>query len=352
MSNRSFGLVATVLVLGVAAPAAAESGEGADDAVQVTGFVDASYSGNLDLGTDTFGLDQAEVDLIRSFGPRGGVRADLEWVKNGDGWELDVEQGFLDYVPTFAPRLTFTLGKFNAPIGFELLDAPDMYQFSHALVFDYGLPTNLTGAMVTVAASEAVEVRAYVVNGWDENDLGAPGPKTVGGRFGYSFGERGGCGVSAIYGRTMLDYWDEGPFGPFDRTVLDADVTLTPMPGLVVGGEVNHGRIDFGGGSPTGAYPSDVRSWTGALVMAHYDFNEWLGLTGRFDVFDDFYLVLQGMGETRTAVTLAPTFALGDGMGALIEVRIDSANEDVFDDGDGGLKGSTTSAAFEMTYSF
>ena len=46
------------------------------------------------------------------------------------------------------PILTF--GKFNAPIGFELLDAPDMYQYSHSLVFSRGLPTNLTGAMLAM----------------------------------------------------------------------------------------------------------------------------------------------------------------------------------------------------------
>lgn len=348
MSNRISGLVATAFVLGAVVSARADSGAGADESVQVSGFIDASYSGNLDLGTDTFGLDQAEVDLVRGFGERGGLRADLEWVKNGDEWELSAEQGYLDYVPAFAPKMTFTLGKFNAPIGFELLDAPDMYQFSHSLVFDHGLPTNLTGVMVTVAPTELVDVKAYVVNGWDNNDLGGAGPKTVGGRVGYSLGERGGVGVSAIGGKVMS--YAKGVGSSFDRTVLDVDVTLTPAPGLLLGGEVNLGFLDFG----TSVDGSTLDgSWTGALLMAHYDFNEWLGLTGRFDWFDDpDQFVFRDAGDNRTAITLAPTFVLGDGMGALIELRIDSSNEDVFDDGDGGVKSSTTSAAFEMTYSF
>jgi hypothetical protein len=32
--------------------------------------------------------------------------------------------------------LEFSMGKFNAPIGFEAVDAPDMYQFSHSLRID------------------------------------------------------------------------------------------------------------------------------------------------------------------------------------------------------------------------
>lgn len=314
-----------------------------DSDVRISGFVDASYAGNLDTRTDTFGLDQAEVDVERTVGERGAVRADLEWVKDGDDWVLDVEQGYLDWVPPFAPRLTCTFGKFNAPMGFELLDAPDMYQYSHALVFDYGLPTNLTGAMAAAAVTDQLDVRVFLVNGWDSNDLGGPGPKTVGGRAGFALGDRVSAGVSAITGSETDD---SGPMPvDFTRTVFDADLTITPRPDVVIGAELNLGSIDIG---------SDSSSWTGFLVMSHVDFNEWAGLTGRFDWFDDQDDIIFGSGfaETRMAFTVAPTFVLGDGMGALIEVRIDTSSDDVFVDSDGAAKSSTTSAAFEMTYGF
>jgi len=307
--------------------------------VQVSGFVDASYGGNLDLGTDGFGLDQVELDLARSLGARGGLRADLEWVKSGDDWELAVEQGYLDYLPPFAPALTFTLGKFNAPIGFELLDAPDMFQYSHALVFTYGLPTNLTGAMLALPLGERADLRAYLVNGWDDNDLGQAGPKTVGGRLGLSFGELGGAGLAAISGSAV------GESLEFDRRVIDVDLSLTPLPALRFGGELNLGRVEAAGEEST---------WTGFLAMVHYDFNAWLGLTARYDWLDDPDAWLFGLagGETRSAIAIAPTFVLGEGMGALVELRSDRSSEDVFTDGDGEAKASTTSLAFEMTYRF
>lgn len=344
MSSRtSLPFVAVALSAALILPAwAGEEGEGT---VAVSGFVDVSYSGNLDLGTDTFGLDQVEIDVDRGWS-QGALRADVEWEKDGDGFALAAEQGWVSYVPTFAPKLTFTLGKFNAPIGFELLDAPDMYQFSHGLVFTYGLPTNLTGAMFASQVTEDIDLRAYVVNGWDRNDLAAPGPKTIGGRAGYSLGDLGGVGIAAISGRENLE--EEGTAYSLERTVIDVDASFTPRPDLLLGGEFAFGSRELGGEDGVEA------DFTGFLVMAHYDYNAWGGMTVRFDWFDDPDGAYFGFaaGETRTALTLAPTFVLGDGMAALVELRVDASSEDVFVDRDGETKSSTTSAALNLTYEF
>ena len=343
MRTAAIALALAALVAAGAPPARAAGEDAASVAVEVHGFVDASYAGNVDLRRDTFGVDQAEVDLTRSDGERWALRADLEWVKDGDDWVAAVEQGYLDYMPPGAPALTFTVGRFNAPIGFELLDPPDMYQFSHALVFDYGLPSNLTGLMVAATPGKSLDIRGYVVNGWDNNDLGSKGPKTAGGRVGWSFGNAAMMEVSALSGSQDGGTADDPT--TLDRTVFDLDVKVTPVDGLVLGAEANHGTVDVAG---SGA------DWTAFMVMAHRDFCSWAGLTGRFDWFDDPDAVVfeAGIAQTRTAITVAPTFVLGDGLGALVEVRMDQSSEDVFADSDGAPKGSTTSVAFEVTGSF
>ncbi|MBZ0266678.1 porin [bacterium] len=319
---------------------------GADAQTRVSGFVDASFGGNLDTKASTFGLDQAELDIVHEIEGKGHVRADIEWVKDGDGWAQDVEQGFLAYAPEPAAGWPFTLGKFNAPIGFELLDAPDMFQFSHSLVFDYGLPTNLIGLMAAGELGRGFDVSAYVVNGWDDNNRPDAGPKTFGGRLGYGFGNMGAVGASAITGRELAESDEDGVDDMlFERTVFDVDLTLTPAQGWLFGAEFNSGQVKTGG---------VTSKWMGYLVMAHYDVNDWFGLTGRFDSFDDQdgAILDEAMAQVRTSVTFAPTFVLGDGMGALVELRIDSSDEDVFVDADGAASGSTTSAAFEVTYTY
>ncbi|MBN1826897.1 MAG: outer membrane beta-barrel protein [Candidatus Eisenbacteria bacterium] len=333
MIRRSLGAAGSVVFVVAVLAGSVRAGE----ETTISGFVDASYFGNVDTKEETFGLDQVEVDVERVFGENGTLHADLEWVKNGDDWTLAAEQGYLTYRPDGAERLAFTLGKFNAPIGFELLDAPDIYQYSHALVFIYALPTNLTGAMVNADLAEGFDLAAYLVNGWDNNQE-SNGVKTFGGRLGYMPGEVVAAGLSAIRGSEGADQQDM-------RTVVDLDLTVKPRKDLFFGGEFNYGKVEAGGNEAT---------WTGCLAMAHYDITGRIGLTGRFDYLDDpdTYVFGGAAGETRTAFTIAPTFTLGDGMGALIEVRVDQSSEDVFIDGDGETDGSETTVAFEMTYTF
>ncbi|MCK5147651.1 outer membrane beta-barrel protein [bacterium] len=303
-----------------------------DDELKVSGFVDASYFFDHASNKNSFGLDQVEIDFEKLFGGKGSIRADLEWVSDGaGGMALEAEQGYVKYG-------CMTFGKFNAPIGFELLDAPDMFQFSHALVFNFGLPTNLTGIMFNHDFNNGLDIALHLSNGWDQNvDINKG--KTFGGRVGYAFGgDKGGLGLSLIRGA------QNGPEGEY-LTVLDVDLTFNPVPALTIGGEFNKGS-DYVAGLTV--------DWIGFLLMTHYDFTEKTGLTFRYDFFDDIDGARLGSGvaEKRQALTFAPTFSLGDGMAALFEFRIDFSDQEVFTDKDGSPSKSSAGAAFEMIYLF
>ena len=333
----------------------AEGGSVLDDLVEISGFVDASYTYNSTDDANTFGLDQVEIDLVKNLGGIGTLRADLEWVSDGEGgFTLDAEQGYVTLDLGLGrgegnyPTLTF--GKFNAPIGFELLDAPDMYQYSHALVFDMGLPTNLTGAMLSMDLGGGIDVVVHLTNGWDQNVDGNT-DKMIGGRLGYSHGEMGGIGFSAMRGD------EKGLVG--NLTVYDIDLTLTPAPRLLIGGEYNRGRTEL--------EEVDVEnSWNGFMVMAHYSLTDVMGLTGRYDRFtrdvSGAYSARRSgaldhptgnVEITQQALTIAPTFALTDGLGFLMELRRDFSDQAIFGDpGSGEREESMVNFAFEMTYSF
>ncbi len=327
------------LLVAVSAVGFAYAGDGMLD---VSGFVDASYFGNMNNNSNEFGLDQVEVDLGKTLEEGIALRADIEWVKDGNDWAIDLEQGYLEYRFDFLPTVGFTFGKFNAPIGFELLDAPDMYQFSHSLVFDNCLPTNLTGLMINTNLGYNLDLAAYATNGWDENTE-TNEVKTYGGRLGYTHCDLFTVGASAILGSFDADQ-------TLSRTVIDIDLGVTPVENLLIGAEYNMGSIDVKDG--------DTFNWTGFMVMAHYDLNDWFGFTARFDSVDDSdsQLFLNdlgvGLGETRTSLTFAPTFVLGDGIGALIEYRMDSSDQEVFTDSDNEPSKNESVIAFEMTYTF
>jgi len=335
--------MAVLLGLGLmAAPAFANAGSLKDklDNIQVSGFVDTSYSGS-NAGAPTtkgFGLDQVELDIEYHEG-NVGLRFDLNGFPSAGGNVTNdglFEQGYITYSIPGLPLLgedglTFTLGKFNAPIGWELLDAPDMYQFSHALVFNFGLPTNLTGAMVAGSAG-MVDATLYYTGGLDKNGATAGGAKTFGGRLGITPVEGVNVGFSYIQDKNT------NGIGAAALKVTDIDATIELIENLLIGAEYNETKNMQGAGIRTKGY----------MVMGHYDFTDMFGATLRYDSFD----FDRAVAGKSTAYTGAVTAALGGGLGALLEVRTDKNGSAVADPNNTPANKSITSYAFEMTYGF
>ncbi len=305
------------------------------DNIQISGFVDSSYSGGNAGASKGFGLDQVELDVEYHEG-NVGMRFDLNASPSAGGTVTNdglFEQGYITYtIPGVGEDgVTFTFGKFNAPIGWELLDAPDMYQFSHALVFNYGLPTNLTGAMLSGSVG-IVDASVYYTGGLDANGTTAGGPKTYGGRLGVTPMEGVNIGFSYINDRNT-----NGP-GAAALKIIDIDATLELVDNLLIGAEYNDTRDMQGAGVRTNGY----------MLMGHYDFTDSFGATVRYDMFN----FDRAQAGKSTAWTGALTAALGGGLGALVEIRQDKNSAAAADpNGTPGGK-SVQTYAFEMTYGF
>ena len=331
---------------------------------EISGFVDSSYIWNDNAvgGTaaeyNTFGLDQVEINITKEIKDWASLRFDLQHCPSAGSCAANtrdddiIEQGYLTLTAPVGDGVTFTFGKFNAPIGFELLDPVDMYQFSHSLVFNNGIPTNLTGGMLSTSFGEMFDVSFYVVNGWDVNPEGAGSSgtnKTVGGRLGITPIKDVNVGFSGIIGK------GDGAGGVL--TVFDIDGTIKLIPDLTLGFEFN-----FGSDNNAIAAGNDA-DWFGFLLMGHYDFLEWFGMTLRYDYFDDDDGGLRlapgtpngratGLPDTRQAITVSPTFVIGEGFGALFEYRHAFSNQNVFTNSNGTPTDNNDSIAFEMTYAF
>ena len=153
---RRMYLIATLLL--TAGVAAAQD-------LSLSGFVDAAWFYDVAAGAGEFGVDQVEIDLEHRAGDRTLLRADLEWLKDGEGYLAQVEQAFMTCNTGGGWALSF--GKFNAPIGVEALDPTDMFQYSHSLLFTWAAPTNLTGLKVARDLGGGVDVQGHLSNGWD-----------------------------------------------------------------------------------------------------------------------------------------------------------------------------------------
>jgi hypothetical protein len=290
----------------------------------------------LDPESLGFSVDQVEVDLQRMENENLLLRADLDFGDDGlGGWTAAVEQAFLRLDLGLPVPTTLVAGRFNAPIGFESLDAPDMFQYSHALVFDYGLPVNFTGARLDVTLPAELDLKLILANGWD-NNTDTDMEKTFAGRLGRQFGEFG-IGFSWIA--------DAEVNGDDSQLVLDVDATWVHGTWRV-GAEYNMGTTTVAGPGPgLERHAADVPQ----------GLQREAGLTLRFDRFDDADNLRFGeaLGVVRTAFTVAPTFVLGERLGAVLEYRMDTLlTRRSGLDGDGNATDAASALTFELTCGF
>ena len=298
------GMVNNLATIATVVLALACSQLNAQGQLVISGFVDGSIALPVDDANLGFSFDQLEIDLEKELAEGISLRADIDFIEDG----VSVEQAFISF-KLFKVRgvatPTVTFGKFNAPIGYELLDAPDMYQFSHSLVFDNALPTNLSGLSISQNLGVGLDLVVYIANGWDVN-FADDSLMIFGGRLGFGGIEGLGLGVSAI----QNDAQD---------MIIDLDSEVTMVPNLTLGFEYNTGGKDDAG--------ENISGW---LVMANYAFSSF-AVTFRQDAW----------GEAGST-TISPSYGIADGAGMLFEYRID-------DDGAGT---TTNSAAIEFTFTF
>ena len=294
------------------------SDESALSGIKLSGFVNASAIDDRNTDRSTFGLDETELDVEHSFSDKATVRADIEYVNDGAGsFSMDLEQGYLSYNLGSSQKWTFKFGKFNAPLGFECVDAPGRYQHSYAAISTYAVPCNLTGASMYTQFSPAVDAIVYVVNGWDVNSDNNSG-KTWGTRWGFTPIADLNFGLSAIAGPEQLDRTDSR------RNVFDLDLTYHVTPSLLIGGEANYG-IE----SKVLADGNDAK-WFGFLLMSNIDLSGNVNLTTRFDYMKDYKGYPTGYAQDLKAFTIAPRLKIVDGLEGLVEMKYEFSNHEAF----------------------
>lgn len=231
--------------------------------ISISGFIDVSasmpFTGPKSEQKLTFGVNQIELDFESSPLPGLTVGTDLNVFPGAgtvNGNDL-VEQAFMQYYFNGASDgFYITLGKINAPVGIEVIDPTDMYQYSSGLLFDHATPGNLMGVF-SGWTDGTINVMAWVSNDWDM--AGTADLPNLGGRFEYGL-TTGHVGLSTTYeqepGKLMLD---------FDTRVQLGDFTFFA--------EANMWMVNSNLG-------------LGALGKVNYEITDALSTTLRFDYLD------------------------------------------------------------------
>ncbi|OGQ08619.1 MAG: hypothetical protein A3G32_02375 [Deltaproteobacteria bacterium RIFCSPLOWO2_12_FULL_40_28] len=253
---------ATVMANGTPAPeAAAEGVEISGHVTVVTGYQhddkDAAVAGGINLGgmgdailaatvadADHFRfiVDEVELDLQKSFGENIRLRADLDFRDAANtNWRaadvFDLEQAYVTANLAAGNGIEFLIGKFNAPVGVDVVDRHENWLISYNSAFRWMTPTQVTGAKLYYAFNDLVDFHWAVVNDLNSNGFAADSamPSTLF-RLGFNWGEEGrestvgisgGAGPenSNALGVSHNAHWDF--FGDLDAVIALSDsITL------------------------------------------------------------------------------------------------------------------------------
>lgn len=333
-----------LLALAVAA-SIAPMGAYAVDSATVSGFADIWYIAADDElgGVCTEGSDECaegkfdisgEVDFSLT---KGAVTARLDIDVNPDASESGaIEQAMFSWAAT--ESVTIIAGAFNNPIGWELEDAPDMYQFSHGQIWDIlDGQTALTGNNIAGIAAAVGFGMGSVTLGF-LNDLQQTDDENS---------------IAAIINLSPMEGLDL-ELGYVTQAGQDDSANGGTYSAL---GDVGSAEdvVDFNVTYTTGGITAAFEYLTADQIIdsafalyGNYNFGNGFGATLRYDVVSyggDAVLAggvtdLDGadVDDTET-LTIAVSYAISDNLGAVLEWRTqDDPNQDdgltVIGDGD------------------
>ncbi len=182
--------------------------ETAKKGVVLSGYVDASYSYNLngggtdsglngtpgtirthqfDVDSNDFNVNQIKLALEKALPDENtwaaGFRVDLmfgedaKWLsaagENDSGLGSDeffVEQAYVQFRVPVGNGLDFKFGKFVTLLGYEVIETPANLNVSRGLWFTWGIPFTHTGFLMSYKFNDWIDAKLGLVNGWNNSD--------------------------------------------------------------------------------------------------------------------------------------------------------------------------------------
>jgi hypothetical protein len=249
----------------------------------------------------------AEVDL----GTDAGVHGLLTQVSGGPSIGVDLQEAYMTYA--FSDKFKFTGGKFVTFEGIEVIEGPINPTISRGYLYGLAEPYCHVGGYFTFVASNEIDFKLGVINGWDlliDNNK----DKTIIGRAGVNLGDPLALGASFSWGVEQVASDNA-------RTSLDLTGVTKAIPRVALNFQVNYGAETFGTLDAT---------WMGFGIQPVFSLSDNIDLGTRLEYFSDKDGVRTGTPDLNILnVTVVPTFKC-DGFAFRFEYRFDNANKEIF----------------------
>jgi hypothetical protein len=352
---RRLAAAVTVLALAASLAATADAQEPSPSPeppkIDVTGFVDVYYGYNFngvdpafrtfDVQHNAFSLSLAEVAFAKAVTPesRVGFRVDLDFGKTADlvaayepesdGKEIykHIQQA---YASLLTGKVTWDVGKFVTPIGAEVIESQDNWNYTRSILFGYAIPFYHVGVRAAVPVGDKLTLTGFLLNGWN-NGSELNGAKT--------FALNATLKPSSSF-TWYLNYMGGEEVEDGDvRHLFDTTASLALNDRLSLMGNFDYGK------------EGDVE-WWGVAAYARLQAGPSWAIVGRYEYVDDSQGGFMTLGTKGQSITVTSDHLIAGALKARLEYRTDFADEDAFPKDDGTVKGSQTTLSVGLVVSF
>jgi hypothetical protein len=322
--------------------------------VEIAGFVDVYYGYNFngvdpalrtfDVQHNAFSLSLAEVNFSKAVVPESkvGFRVDLDFGKTAEivaSYEPELSDKELykfiqqAYGSVLTGKVTWDFGKFVTPMGAEVIESQDNWNYTRSILFGYAIPFYHLGVRATVPVNEKLSVAGFVMNGWNNSSE--------------MFGDTPCLALQTTLKPTSKVTWvanymvgQELPEdGAPNRHLFDTTLILSLSPSLSLMANYDYGTE---GGV----------DWQGVATYAKYQANDNWALVGRYEYLDDTKGGFMTFNTKAQSLTVTSDHLVAGSLKVRLEYRTDFADEPIFATDDGSTKKSQTTLTVGLVYGF
>jgi len=304
----------------------------------------------FDVHDQSFSLNYGELAV--SYKPKDvGFRVDFGF---GDAAEI-VNRNPADkitwrnfqqaYITGTKDRFTVDFGRWVTPIGAEVVETKDNWNYSRGLLFTFAKPFTAFGARGTYVAGENATLTGYVVNGWDnvrENNTA----KSVGVVGVFKPASKVVLTTNALFGKEGRDQFGTPPPADGTRQLFDGIVTYAPHSRVSLMANYDYTR-------DTSLGPGVF--WQGVAAYGKIRASEKLTIASRYEWFgDDHNAFRTGLNQNLQSFTATAQIPWSD-LTLWGEYRRDWSSIPIFNKTEGedtSLLDNQNTITFGLTYVF
>jgi hypothetical protein len=244
----------------------------------------------------------------------------------------------LSWLATDNLRLDF--GKFVTPIGAEVIESQDNWNYSRSILFGFAIPFNHTGLRASYAVSEGLSLAGFVVNGWN-NTFETNSDKTFAAQAIATPNDQLTWVGNFMAGKEVdFDGDDEDDM----QWLFDTTLTYAVSEALTL-----MGNFDYGQASNL-VDTDESGSWWGLAAYVRYQARPNWAFAGRFEHVDDSDGGYMTIGQSMQSLTATSDHTIANDLSARIEFRFDTAEDDFFIDDEGDFTQNQPSLTLGVVY--